>query len=419
MRELERGPAVAGIQLERAAEFVRRLGEAAEPDEIRPPERVVDARVRRIEDGGGADLGDSLLHPPEVKQDASHLAARPDEAWIPVERLPERKERALRVLRRAQVGRLQVVGAPELRPRPRPPGVERGGPLEENDRALESLGALGAEVDDPLCQRLVGLEDLRLVPFRRAGRHGEVEARGQLADDAVLEREEAVHRPVELHGPEDGAGRRLGQPRRNANRAAQPLVAAADDPAGTKLATDLRGDLRARRVASPRQLLEGFVDALARDHGDPFDRLEVGRGRLRDSGSEPVVLAVLRDVLEREDGDRPPRPARGRKRRHGRPFAEGPLDRLELPRHLPHRGRTLGRLLRQHSPHEAVERGRNRAPSGRQRRRLGVADRVDHLDGVRPPERDLPRQHLVKDDAEEKTSLRPSTSRPSACSGDM
>ena len=47
--QLQRGPAVARIQLEGPLELGRRLGEAREPDEVGPPERMIGPGVRRVE----------------------------------------------------------------------------------------------------------------------------------------------------------------------------------------------------------------------------------------------------------------------------------------------------------------------------------------------------------------------------------
>ncbi len=357
------------------------------------------AGILRIQLERPPDFGDPLLDPAAVDEIDSQLPPGACQAWIPLEGLPERRNGPLGQLVEAQIRGLQVVGAPQLRPRPRVSGIEGHRPFEEKDGAVEGFRTFGAKVDDPLRERLVGFQDVGFVPLGRSGTGSQVQPRRQLPHDAVLQGEEAGHGPVELHRPENGAGCGLGQPCRDADRLADPLEAAAHDPARLELAPDARGEVRLGRVRAPRQLPDDLVDPLAGDHRDALDRPQVGRSGLGDPGAQPVVLRVLRDVLEGYDGDRPPRSPRDGERRRFRPVPDPSLEGLDLPAHLTHRRGAICRLLREHPFQEASEMGGDGLLMLR-RRRLRVPDRLDHLHGVGAPERKLARHELPEDDAE-------------------
>jgi hypothetical protein len=243
VRELERVPAALGVPLERPLEARRRLGEHRLPEEVRAPERRVRAPVLRVHLDGPPDRLEAALLASQAHERRSQLPPGAREARLEPERALEGLHGLLEELRHHEVRRFRVVRDAELEPGPRVPGIERDRALEEEDRAVHGLAALGAEIHEALRERLVGVDDVRRLPALRGGLRDDVEPVGELAHDAVLQVEELGHGAVDLHRREDLARLDVARARRDADAVAEPLEAARHDPARADLAPEAGGEL--------------------------------------------------------------------------------------------------------------------------------------------------------------------------------
>ena len=132
-----------------------------------------------------------------------------------------------------------------------------------------------------------------------------LQALRQLEDDPVLEAEDVGERAVDLDVAQDDAGRHLDEAGGDADLGAEPLVAAGDDPARAEAAADLDREPVVERLGLARlQVAQRVEDALAADHGQAVDALQVRADGLGDARSDPLVGRLARDVREGDDGDR-------------------------------------------------------------------------------------------------------------------
>ena len=239
----------------------------------------------------------------------------------------------------------------------------------------------------PARERLVGLDDLRLVGVAASGGDGHAQPGGQLGHDAVLHREDLVHAAVDLDRADHGPGLDVGEEGGHADAIAEALVSAPEHPARAELAPQARGEVLLAHRPGALQLPQDLVGALAADHGEALDRPQVGGDRLRDAGAQPFVLGHLGDVVEarpRPPRAPPPRPVQRARR------ASAAADRLQVGGHLAHRLRPAVRVLGQHAAQQADQRRRRRDRPARR-------GRADPGGGWRPPSRTAfaPRERLA------------------------
>ena len=294
-----------------------------------------------------------------------------------------------------QVGGLDVVGGAELEVGAGVARVQRHRALEEEHRAVQRLVALQPEVQHAAGEGLVGVDHVRLLGAPRHPAEIQAQTLGELGHDAVLQREDLGDAPVGLDRVRDRARLDVGDAGRDPDDVAQALERAAQDPPRAELAADAGRERLVGGGGGAGELAQRFPDALAGHDRQPLDALQVRGQRLRDTGAQPVGAAVASDVGEGHHGHRV-----RRRRGHDGGAARPPLDRVQVAAQLAHRLVPFGAVLGQHLLEHALQLGDEALAGPRQRGRVAVQDRVDHLDRVGTGERKLPREQLVEHDAQ-------------------
>ena len=401
VRELKRVPASLRIQGEGPLEGLHRVREPAGADEMGARQRRVRRGVVRVELERPANRLEPLVLAAEVHERGPELLPRAREARLEREALFEARHGLLEQLRHREIRRLHLVRFAEREPRAGIERVQGHGALEEEDRPVDGLPALGPEVDEALGIRLVRVDHVRFLglPRRRDSTRGA--------------------------GPRRAPRRRGPAGRRDRSRLPSTFTVVTTSPDSTSVTravirmtsptpwkppvtTRRAPTSRPSRIASslaPRDVspVSRFSTSHTRSQpitARPGDVLQVGGDGLHDPGAEPVVLGVLRDVREREDGDRVLGRGGGDRRR-ARPRRAARQSR-ELTRDVAHRRAALA-ILREHLQDEGLQLPRNGRIEPRQRRRLRVEQRVDDGDRVRAFERPpagekLPEQHAQRED---------------------
>ena len=121
--------------------------EVAEPDEVRAAHRGVRARVLGVQGQGMADRLDPFVLAAQRDQDPAQLAPRGHQPGPQLDGAPELGDGLLVQLGHDQVRGLGLVGGAQLEVGLGVGRVEGDRALEEEDRAVDGLVALRAEVD--------------------------------------------------------------------------------------------------------------------------------------------------------------------------------------------------------------------------------------------------------------------------------
>ena len=194
--------------------------------------------------------------------------------------------------------------------RPGEVGVQLRGAAEHPPRQL-----IGRPDPLPEQRQAAQVQIVRLEVCGRRPRQGLALGAQQLdlqrahdaAGDLVLDREQVGQRPVVALGPDLTAGGSVDQPRRDAHPVASPAHAAVEDVA------HLEPGAGRHRVL--RRLAHGEARR-ARGHEQAGDLGQLGDQILGHAGAEIVLARILREILERQHGDRWARRGNRRRRRH-------------------------------------------------------------------------------------------------------
>ena len=300
------------IQLHRPAQ---RLQPLVAPRGVRQPELV--APVARLERHGAARGGQRLDRAAGADEDKGQRRVRFGEVALELDRpadvidgTGEQRHVGLvagarhLVLKEPRVAEADVGGGVAR--------IEHDGALEVRDGAGHDRRVERFQPDAPFGERLIGLETagLAIVAALRRTRLAGAERVGELADDAVLEIEDLVERPVGLGVGEALAALRVDDPRGDAQAIAGALETA-DHHA-------IDGERAAQRRELATAVRDRLGHAIAID--DPHRRgAKIVGHRFSDAGRQPGQRRVAADVLEVEHRDRrgtaaPPDPAREERR---------------------------------------------------------------------------------------------------------
>ena len=117
---------------------------------------------------------------------------------------------------------------------------------------------------------------------------------GQVLDELILQIEDLVDRPVELHGGGRSRQRHLEHLRGDPDAIAKALVGAGDDKGGAEPATELERMPIVGAASSGDQVSLQLEHVLARNHRHAADLREVGGQRFGDALPDPLVELIAR-----------------------------------------------------------------------------------------------------------------------------
>ncbi len=268
--------------------------------------------------------------------------------------------------------------------------VELQRALEEENRTLERLIAVGLSVQKPLRQCFVRGDDLRLFPFVRR-RDSALKPRAELHDDAILKLEDPVDPAVHLERAQYAPGLHVHDAGRDSYLLAQPLESSREHPSCAVHVSESHRIFRVELTRLDSQTAKTLAQPLAPPNFESFDFLK-GRGdRFGETGSQPLVLGMSGDVRKARD-------CNGQGSRRFRHSRRDGSHSVQLVANLAQTPGARRRFLREHASEEALDLRHTRVGDAlRKSRRIAVEDRVGDLNEIVPLEGPASCDQLVED----------------------